>query len=178
MEVDILSEVINDIEKHFYFLFERGFKIQSMKYYPQAFGDWDIVLGSSSCHIRIGAERGIVMLSFRPPIETAYFATSMEAMIYFLSNGEQYVGVYKGNILDREQQLERFAKLLEIYIDRIISLFSKDHERYTPSLLIAQQKVSDLLREELREEHKELIRKAEERSKALKESLKHQKPDS
>ncbi len=178
MEDDMLPAVINDMEKHFHFLFERGFKIQSKIYYPQSFGDWDIVLGSSSCHIRIGTERGIVMLGFRPPIATAYYATSIEAMIYFLSNGEQYVGVYKGNILDREQQLERFAKLLEIYIDRILSLFSNDHERYTQDLLIAQQKVSDLQRKELREKHDKLIRTAEARRNALKESLKKQKPES
>ena len=178
MEEDILPTVISEIEKYFHFLFERGFKIQSKTYYPQAFGDWEIVLESPSCQIRIGTDRGEVILGFLPLKAHSNFAVGLRAAIYFLSRGEQYIGVYKGNILDSEKQLEMYANLLEKHLDQILPLFGDGHEKYREDLLIAQQKVNDLKGEELRPKNLELIRISEERNRALKESLKHQKPNS
>ena len=118
------------------------------------------------------------LLGFLPLKAHSNLAIGLRSLIYFLSNGELYIGVFKGNIRDREKQLERYANLLEKYLDQILPLFGDDHEKYRKGLLAAQQKVSDLIGEELREENIKLIRRSEARSKALQESLKHQKPNS
>jgi|WetSurMetagenome_2_1015567.scaffolds.fasta_scaffold416213_1 hypothetical protein len=177
MEENILPKIISEIENHFHFLFERGFKIQSKMYSPEAFGDWDIVLASPNCQIRIGTERQEVQLGFLPSKATSNFAISIEATILFLSNGVQYIGIYKGNLLDREKQLKRYADLLERYLDQILPLFGDDHEKYREDLLNAQKKINDMYADELRQKHDEIIRRADARRSALGDSLRHQKPD-
>lgn len=107
------------VDKYFGFLYERGFEVQRVDYFPRV-GGWAIILVSKDCKIRIINDRGGIYCELAP----------------ILANDKKYLGIYDivteiekqpQNIKisqvkhDVNSQLDFYGKLLYSYYDQIIS---------------------------------------------------------
>lgn len=134
-----MDYLISDIQYYFKFLFEKGYQIQHFNKLPM--GDWQVTLALDNCAIVIYTDRGEVDLVFSPVNSDGNYRVGITGMIYFLSNGQNYVVKFKRNLFDTQnKQFERLATLLNEYIDRITPYFGEDFEKYKQELMIVQQK--------------------------------------
>jgi hypothetical protein len=136
------DRVIEDIKHEFKFLFERGFKIHSVKELP--LGDWQIALAYENFAILVYCEQGDINLMFSTVDSNFSYRVGLNGIIYFLSNGQVLIGKFKRSLFhNRKKQFERLAGLLMEHIDNIAPYFGKDYERYKHDMMKAQQRALD-----------------------------------
>jgi hypothetical protein len=117
----ISDKVLEDIKKHFKFLFERGYEIDSTKTQSVAFDTWEVILKHQDFFVKLYEEKGRLDVSFGSPSKGFM---SIRALIHFLSNEKDFVGpsLFFGG-------MKTEAKLLQKYIDR----FESGYETEFPS---------------------------------------------
>lgn len=138
-----LEPVLRDIENYFKFLFDRGFMIHQVRELSK--GDWQVMLALDNYGIVIYSDQGEIGVLFSPIDSNLNYRIGLEAMIYFLSNGEVFVGkVEKSFFNSRKRVFERLSGLLKEYIDQVIPYFGKDYEKHKHELMLTQQKYLDI----------------------------------
>ena len=139
------SLISKDIEHHFKFLFDRGFRIQSVKYYSEFMGAWIVILESEECLVEITNDRGEILLSVGPHSGGKQkIWLDLRIVVFYLSKGKNYIGIYEGELREKDKQFERLAKILAEYIDDVISIMGGDFEKHKPNLEIAKKQVFEL----------------------------------
>ena len=85
-------------------------------------------------------------LVFIPVNVDRKYGISIEAMIYFLTEGREFIGNFKGNFAwGKRKQFERLVSLLKTYLDQIVPYFiSGNFEKYKADLMLAQKKYNDV----------------------------------
>ena len=143
----VLSFILRDIKHYFGFLFERGYKIRDAEYVPEKLGNWGVDLESSTCNIQMYSDRTVLFLVFIPLNRDRKNGISIEAMIYFLTEGREFIGDLKGHYTSwsKKDQYERLASLVKAYIDQIEPYFGNEFQTYKDDLLAAQKKYNDRL---------------------------------
>jgi hypothetical protein len=137
-----LEPVLRDIELYFQFIFDKGYKIRYVKELPM--GDWEVCLESPNNLIIIGNEQGKITLASSPLsvelVRENLF--SLEAIVYFLSKGQKFIGKFEGNLFyrGRKAQFNRLSDLLEEYINQIVLYFGSDFENHKSNLVSARNK--------------------------------------
>jgi len=145
MDKIIVALIQRDIRHHFGFLEESGYKIHDAQYFPEMNGSWAVDLESSGCNIEIYSDRDVLNLIFIPVNADRKYRISVEAMIYFLTEGREFVGDFEGNFAwGKRKQFERLVSLLKTYLDQIVPYFGDDFEKYKDNLMLAQKKYNDL----------------------------------
>jgi hypothetical protein len=139
------SLISKDIENHFGFLFDHGFRIRSVKYFPQHMGNWIAILNSPECQIKISRDRGEIRLSLGSHSEeTEQMWFGLRTVIFYLSKGKNYISIYEGELREKDKQFERLAKILAEYIDNVISIMGRDFEKHRLNLEMAKKQVFEL----------------------------------
>ena len=134
------------IAKYFGFLFEKGYKIFKDNYQKASFGDWQVILRSQDCEIEIYSERNEILMAFSKVGFGGRNQIGIEPMIYYLSQGENYIGPFEGNLrLEKGKQFERLAFLLRNYIDEITPFFNDKFEKNRYDLVSVQKEYNELV---------------------------------
>jgi len=142
------DRIIEDIKYHFGFLFDKGYQIRDVRYYPESFGNWYVILECSKYSIRIDCDRSYISILFDPEKVNGRHQIGLESLIYYLSKGKHFVGYFEGNAAwGKNKQLKRLAGLLSEYHDQIARLFESDSQRLREELSPAQKKYGELLQE-------------------------------
>lgn len=138
-----LDPILRDIEYYFQFLFERGYKVYSIK--ELSMGDWQVTLALDNLGIVIYSDQGDIGIIFTPIDSDMTYRVGLEGMIYFLSQGRIFVGKLEKHFFNaRRKRFEKLASLLKEYIDQITPYFEKDYEKYKHELMLIQQKYLDI----------------------------------
>lgn len=121
------SMIVEQISKHFRYLFnDYGFNVISETHF-ESFGNWVVVLASDDFRIRLFEDRGEVTISvgplWSPPGWQAGPWYDLTFTIEFLTQGKDLFE-YEGG--KTEQQLERLAGVLRAYCDQIHELFQEE----------------------------------------------------
>ena len=141
----LLASILREVQRHFGFLYEKGYSIKHADYDSQHFGNWIVIFESSATAIEIYSDRGAILLALRPRRSEGRDGIGLEAMIYFLSHEQEFVEGFKGNLLwGKNRQYERLARLLREYIDLITPYFGSEYETYRRQLMLAQEKYNEL----------------------------------
>lgn len=110
------------VRSNFDFLFSRGFKITSVVSQTRHI-IWVIL--EAECSIMIGGDaegEGYITLAKRgTPVENWKDWYTLETVIYFLSKKTYYIKACFGGT---NEQIQRFGKPLQDYLDEIVALFT------------------------------------------------------
>jgi len=138
--------IAKDIKHYFGFLFDKGYKIRDIQYFRESFGNWRVVLESPICLIIISQDRNAIFVSFSSASAGMKKQIGIRAMIYFLSQKQNFIGDFNGNLFwGKKKQFERLAGLVKEYIDQITPFFGSDFKKYQAELLVAQKEYNNLL---------------------------------
>ena len=149
------TTISEDVKHYFGFLFNRGFSIHSVKYIKQYMGYWEIVLKSIDCLIQISNDRGEISLYLRPNFEeNNQIWFSINVVVFYLSKGKNFIGLFEGDLRDQNKQFQRLAQILGDYLDEIIPIMSKDFITRKKNLLEATKVVDQLYIEKYRSSKK------------------------
>jgi hypothetical protein len=137
-----LHFILKDIKRYFGFLFEKGYKIREAHYFAHPNGSWQVDIESKECVVSIVQDRSEILAYFSPSFGSipSNDKVSIEALIYFLSEGKNIVKSYKGNLVwGKRKQFERLAGLLRTYIDQIAPHFKNTYYEYKDKLKEAER---------------------------------------
>ena len=135
-----INSILKEVKRYFGFLFDASYRVRSAIYHPQAFGNWEIVLETNNSIIEICKDRTEILIYFVPLHGDRKYRIEFKSMIYFLSQGKQFVGPFEGNLFwGKKKQYEELAALLREYIDQITPYFGNDFDNYKNELLTAQR---------------------------------------
>jgi hypothetical protein len=129
--------ILKDIKRYFGFLFEKGFRIRDAHYAINPNGSWDVSLESQDCIMSIVQDRSEISIYFSPVFGSDNPADrfGLETMIYFLSQGQNYIGNFEGNLAwGKKKQFKRLADLLKEYIDQIAPCFGSNYLEHKDEL--------------------------------------------
>lgn len=134
------TSVIKSINRYFGFLFDAGYQILSVDYHPDAFGNWEVTLGTDQSILQICQDRAAILVYFLPLRGNKESRIELKAMIYFLSQGKIFIGPFKGNLTwGKKKQFEELAELLRGYLDQITPYFGVDFNDYKNEILTAEK---------------------------------------
>ena len=139
-------QISKKIENHFGFLFDHGFRIRSVKYFPQHMGNWIAMLESQDCLIDITSDRGEILLSFGSKnYETQDLMWfDINTVVFYLSNGQVIIDKFEGQLMEKDKQFQRLANILKTYLNQIIAIMGSDFEKHKTNLLQARKVLRDL----------------------------------
>ena len=123
------STIVDQIKKHFDYLFiEYGFQIISETHF-ESFGNWAIVLQSDACRLRFFNDRGEVFIAasplWSPPSWQAGPWYDLASIVAFLTQGKEKLEL-EPKLGEIEQQLMQATEVFRIYCDQIIESFRED----------------------------------------------------
>jgi hypothetical protein len=135
------------LRKYFNFLFVHGFSIQSYRYQSDRMGFWEIILTSQDIGIQIYDDRGETMLSMCSNQNKDGLWFGLGTVVFFVTNGETFIGSFDGDFADQNKQLERLSVILKKYIDEICIVLGRDYQVNKNGLEAAHNKVVNLYRD-------------------------------
>jgi hypothetical protein len=109
------------LDGSFAFLLERGFRGGVFDYFAQSFGNWKFVFAGDNCTFEVYCDRGEVDAAFLYVDQSSAKGFSLAAAIYMVTSGNTFFGSYFGDLDDKKSQIDRIARILEHYIDEILS---------------------------------------------------------
>src|SRR5262245_50417503 len=113
------ERIVDDIRHYFGFLFDKGYQIREVRYFPKSFGNWYVLLESSKYFIRVDCDRSYISVLFDPEKANGRNQLGLESLIYYLSRGQRFVGYFEGNpAWGKKKQLEQLSSLLHEYHDQ------------------------------------------------------------
>jgi len=140
------DRIAEDIRNHFGFLLDKGYGIREVRFFPESFGNWYVLLEASNYFIRINCDRSEISVMFDPEKANSRNQIGLGTLIYYLSKGKHFVGYYDGNASwGKKKQLERLASLLNEYHDQIARLFETNLQTLREDLALSQRKYGELL---------------------------------
>ena len=115
-------------ERRFQFLRDHGFRVTRRIVYP-SFDNAEVVLDSNRCRIRVSRDRGTVDVDLASPAPSEIWF-DLATVVYYLSGGSEKVWDYRlPDLATYDQriawQLQRWADILDPYLDRACQFFSE-----------------------------------------------------
>jgi hypothetical protein len=145
-----IESILKEVRQYFGFLYDIGYQIQTADYYPEAFGNWNVVLVSKECILEICKDRSEILVYFIPLNGDKRYKIGLKAMIYYLTHGQKFIGLFEGNLFwERKKQFEELANLLKEYIGQSAPYFGNNFYEHREELLSAQRKHSELIRDQI-----------------------------
>ena len=129
-------KLMEDINKHFNFLFDRGYEIYMAQPINDDWDVWQLILRNQDTWIVFKAERGGLTISFGPPQNTMH----IHALIYFLSKQKKFIGLGGGCINLFGNTMKRESKLLQEYIDRFEASLESEFPKTEKDVKLAEQR--------------------------------------
>jgi hypothetical protein len=152
MKNDKIDVVLENIKEYFGFLFEIGFVVTDAQYFPQYMGTWIVDLASKDCNLKFTNDRNEISLTIAPVPEHRIWVQipgsnwfNLQTIVYFISDGNEVLGLFPGDNRDEIAQYKRLATILNKYIDRIVHIFGKDYKKYREQLLLASKKIDEFI---------------------------------
>jgi hypothetical protein len=140
-----------DLEESFAFLLSKGFRISSFEYHEESFGNWEMTFQSRHCIMQVYRERyGDIGVVLKPVGASEDRWYGLGTLVYFISEGKDYIGLFGGEWSDEKGQIDRLAGILYQYFDDILSLFEKDFKPTASAIQGLHKVLLDLNREEYR----------------------------
>jgi len=136
----LFNPILADVEYYFGFLFDKGYRISQVDIPFLATRRWTVLFESSECVIKIFEDQGTIFLVFAPLKQRIDDRIGLEVMIYYISQGQKYIGEFEGNHRDWKKQLERLAKFLVEYLEQITPYFEINKFQQSYSEFLAAQK--------------------------------------
>ena len=153
MEQNKLGNVLSDIQNHFPFLFEHGFRIHHTTFRDGA--AWVVTLRSSAFNVHIRSDRLEISLAVADKEAKNWF--ELFEVVYFVSNKKEFIGVYedqaeyKDATSYRIEQFQRLATILNKYLDEITLFFTGGLAQYFERLQPVRMEARELYRKALNE---------------------------
>jgi hypothetical protein len=138
-----LSKTEEKINLHFEYLFQRGFIITSREYRPEYMGYWKITLLSSNYAIEIDYDRGEIGMAIGSIKMDKWIG--LATVVYYVTNGNEFIGLFEGDLRDEDAQFSRLAKILKIHIEKITEVFQDFKKHESSLLLLVSGKIIDKL---------------------------------
>lgn len=136
------QSVIDSVIKHFGFLLDAGYKIESLEK-TGAMSGWNLKLISNELVLRLISDRGEWFLVISPSQEERWF--SLEVLIFFITNEVELIPLCDKALLnDGDKQLFRLAQILEKHFSNIKSVFGTDFHIHKDKLLALTKRVNSL----------------------------------
>jgi len=136
-EGPIANEVMEDIKKHFGFLFDRGYEIHSARTISKSFGAWEVVLKNRHHQVMFSAEKGAADILFGSPVKGFVY---VRGLIYFLSGEKEFIDI---SFFDIFNGMKKDAELLHKHIDEFEACFGNDFKKHEEGLKLANKRYSD-----------------------------------
>jgi hypothetical protein len=129
----ICNPILSYIERDFGFLFDKGFRIRDANVSFWSTRSWEVTFESPKYIIIVYCDQHGVVLVLAPFGEIVEYDLRIEAILYYLSKGKNFVGRFEGDFYkDKRGQIERLAGLLKENIDQILPCFEinqfKEHK--------------------------------------------------
>lgn len=133
VENPAVRRITRDIEHHFAFLLDRGYRILRVEEAEELYGYWSVVLASTVTQVYIRKDQDRMTLELAPAGSTdPRQRLPIERLINLLSNGESIVVPFRDSLGGgKRAQLQRLATLLREHIDQVTGYFS-DGSRVVP----------------------------------------------
>ena len=155
MEYSKPDNVLHDIQNHFHFLFERGFRIHHTESRNSA--AWVVILKSDACNAHIRCDRLEIALAVTDNEDKNRF--ELFEIVYVASNKNDFIGPfedqgeYKDEANYRVAQFQRLAGILQRYFDEITTFFTampaQNFDRLQSLRMEARELYSKALNEKL-----------------------------
>lgn len=142
--------ISRDINKNFGFLLKEGYTVTDLKYIPHHYGGWHFQLDSPDKKLSIILDQQErVLLAFGKDKTDKRYQIFLEAMIYYLTKENVFVGVsHYSNTSHRSQRFKNIAKLIKAYIGQIKNYQYDNFEIMKNELSNFQEKYVSLLIQE------------------------------
>lgn len=135
------ESIIKEINQYFGFLYDMGYQIRRVDYYPKSSGSWEIAFESKECVLEICNDRNEILAYFVPLNGDRRYRIGIKAMIYYLSHEQKFIDFYRGNTFwGRKRQFEELASLLKTYVSQIAPYFGENFLDHRDALISAQSK--------------------------------------
>jgi hypothetical protein len=135
------ESIPKEIKRYLGFLYDMGYQVRRVDYYPKSSGSWKVVLESQECVLEICNERDEILAYFVPLNGDRSYRVGIKAMIYYLSHEQKFIDFYRGNTFwGRKKQFEELAGLLKEYVTQSAPYFGDNFHNYREDLLSAQSK--------------------------------------
>ena len=127
------KSVLKNIHSYLPYLFENGYEVKCTDFKQYGMTLWALVLESPFCLIHIFQYLNEINLLFAPRnalviTENSFYLRdqiSIQAMVFFLSNGEKIVGTFeKGFYENKKSQYLLYDNLLKKFHNKIFPFFS------------------------------------------------------
>lgn len=140
MSDQMRANILGDVERHFRFLRDFGFAVQSVDYHLKGFGNWEVVYASKECLVEISNDRDGIDLNFMPLNKDETFHIGIKGMIYYVTQGQKFVDYFLVRPFpSRDDQLKELAILLKEYLAQITPYFGNNYQIYKEEILSAEK---------------------------------------
>jgi len=130
-----------EIKRYFGFLYDMGYQVRRVDYYPKSSGSWEVVLKSKECILEICNDRDEILAYFVPLNGDRRYRIGIKAMIYYLTQEQKFIDFYRGNTFwGKKKQFEELVGLLKEYVNQSAPYFGDKFHDYREELLSAQRK--------------------------------------
>lgn len=137
--------ILKEVNRYFGFLYDMGYQLRRVDYYPEASGNWGVVFESKECILEICSDRDEILAYFVPLNGDRRYRVGIKAMIYYLTQGQKFIDFFRGNTFwGKKKQFEELANLLKEYVSQSAPYFGDNFHDYREELLSAQRKHFEL----------------------------------
>jgi hypothetical protein len=133
------ESIRNSINKHFYFLFQKGFKIETIAQ-TGSMGCWETTLESREFSILLISDRGELFLALSPHKEKCWIGLNV-VLPYITDNKILLPETNRELMNDIEKQYGRLAYYLKSYFDDIEVIFGKSFQHHKEELVKLRNQV-------------------------------------
>jgi hypothetical protein len=145
-----IKSILNEVNRYFDFLYDINYQVQRADYYPEAFGNWNVVLASKECILEICKDRSEILVYFIPLNGDRRYKIGLKAMVYYLTQEQKFIGLFEGSLFwEKKRQFKELANLLKEYLSQSAPYFGNNFHEYREELLFTQRKHSELIRDQI-----------------------------
>jgi hypothetical protein len=146
------ASISRDAKAYFGFLLDRGYRISNVEYVSHYLAGWHCRLDSADDTLSIVLdEQSLPVLAFGKDKTDKRYQIYLQAMIYYLSRREVFIGVSHDHYSERRSRVFKdTARLLRTYLEQIENYLRDDFESTKDRLSEFQEQYLDLLRKSMR----------------------------
>jgi hypothetical protein len=133
------ESIRNSINKHFNFLFQKGFKIGTITQ-TGSMGSWETTLESREFSIMLTSDRGELFLAISPLKEKCWIGLNV-VLPYITDNKILLPETNRDLMSDIEKQYGRLAHYLKSYFNDIEVIFGESFQRHKEELVKLRNQV-------------------------------------
>jgi hypothetical protein len=143
-----INNIVDQIQKHFGFLFEHDFRVIDKLYDNANFGNWIVLLRSEKLFIRFVQDRGDLSISIGPHLSYHQLRDTdnlidVDILIDYIKKKDFDISP-RGISKSMMEQLQRLSSLLLVEYDEVIAFF--DNERF----MAEKETIRNLFREKFK----------------------------